>query len=189
MSTTVNIDLTNFKDRVGSRVPPGTYRVIVEDAELDKSKAGNTMINLWFNVQTGENKGATIVDRLVLSEKSMFRVVGFMQALGFPTPKKKLQVDLKRFVNQTLDIEVRDGEPYNGRIKSEVAGYARVRKAEKQSEADLPEEAADDLPTEDAAEEAHTGAEGVDGPQSAPAARDDESDSQGAVDLDDLRDL
>lgn len=184
------LDLSNYKDRVGTRIAEGTYRVVVEDAEMDKSKAGNQMINIWFRVQGGDFDGATVTDRLVLTEKSLFRVVGFMQAIGLPTPKKRLQLSLSQFMNKTLDITVEDGEPYNGRVKSEVRGYARVAKAEKASGADL-----EDLEAPDAAEEpaeAPEPAEEKPEPQAdaqpSKAAKDDD-DSQGEVDLDDLTDL
>ena len=184
------LDLSNYKDRVGTRIAEGTYRVVVEDAEMDKSKAGNQMINVWFRVQGGDFDGATVTDRLVLTEKSLFRVVGFMQAIGLPTPKKRLQLSLSQFMNKTLDITVEDGEPYNGRVKSEVRGYARVAKAEKASGADL-----EDLEAPDAAEEpaeAPEPAEEKPEPQAdaqpSKAAKDDD-DSQGEVDLDDLTDL
>lgn len=125
MSEPIIIDLTNYKDRVGSRVPEGDYNVVVDDVELDKSKAGNPMVNVWFRINAPGSAvdGQTITDRLTLTEKAMFRVVGFMQAIGLPTPKKRLQVDLNQFRNQPLIITVGDGEPYNGRIKSEVRGY------------------------------------------------------------------
>lgn len=184
------LDLSNYKDRVGTRIAEGTYRVVVEDAEMDKSKAGNQMINVWFRVQGGDFDGATVTDRLVLTEKSLFRVVGFMQAIGLPTPKKRLQLSLSQFMNKTLDITVEDGEPYNGRVKSEVRGYARVAKAEKQSGADL-----EDLEAPDAAEEPAEAPEPVEEKPEPKAdaqpskAADEDDDAQGEVDLDDLTDL
>lgn len=124
----VSIDLSNYKDKVGARVTPDDYLVVVEDAEMDTARSGNKMINVWFRILEGEFQDATITDRLVLTEKSLFRVVGFMQALGMPTPKKRLQVNLSQFIGKTLVINVDDGEPYNGRIKSEVRGYMRATK-------------------------------------------------------------
>jgi len=135
------IDLTNYKDRVGTRVLPGRYRVQVEDAEPTESANKNPMINLWFRVMGGEFDGATITDRLVLTEKSLFRVVGFMQAIGFPTPRRKLKLNVRQFVGRTLDVEVDDGEPYNGRVRSEVRGYLKIAKAEQADEAGTEDEA------------------------------------------------
>lgn len=120
------LDLSSYKDRVGALVDEGRYRVRVEDAELDKSKAGNPMVNLWYTIQGGEFDGMTLTDRLVLTEKSLFRIVGFMQAIGMPTPKKRLKLSTEKFVGRILDVDVEDGEPYNGRVRSEVRGYIKV---------------------------------------------------------------
>ena len=129
------IDLTNYRERIGQRVDPGTYRVLVEDAEMDTSKSGNSMVNLWFKIQGGDFDGATLTDRLVLTEKSLFRVVGFMNAIGLPTPKKRLAVKLSQFKNKVLDVTVEDGQPYQGRIRSEIRGYARVPKSQQTASA------------------------------------------------------
>lgn len=157
------IDLSNYKDSGNVRIPEGRYRAIVDDVDLDKSRAGNTMIKVWMRVLGGEHDGAIILDRLTLTDKAMFRVVGFMQGIGIKTPKKKLQINLNTFLNRQADIEVVDGEPYNGRIKSEIAQYIRVAqpKSEESSEDDLDalEAAAEDespakpaKPTSDAQE-------------------------------------
>lgn len=184
------VDLTNYKDRVGNRVVPGRYTVVVEDAESDTAKSGNPMVNLWLRVQGGEFDGATIVDRLVLTEKSLFRVVGFMQAIGLPTPRKRLKMNVRGFIGRTLDIDVEDGDPYNGRVKSEVRGYMRASGAGKAAEeaADLDDLAGDtealasEEPTaaaEDASPAASTEAE------EKPAAKAPEADAD-EVDLDSI---
>lgn len=155
MTDELVLDLSNYKDRVGSRVAPGSYRVQVEDAELTESSNKNPMVNLWFTVMEGEFQGQTVTDRLVLTEKSLFRVVGFMQAIGLPTPKRKLKLNIRQFVGKVLDVDIDDGEPYNGRIRSEVRGYNKAPGANQSSGADLPEEepatnaAATDLPAEE----------------------------------------
>lgn len=154
MSEELVIDLSNYKDRVGSRVVPGTYRVQVEDAELTESSNKNPMVNLWFTILEGEFQGQTVTDRLVLTERSMFRVVGFMQGIGLPTPKKKLKMNLRQFIGRVLDIEVDDGEPYNGRVRSEVRGYRKVAGAaaptpdleESETPAEVPAAAAEAAP-------------------------------------------
>lgn len=145
----VIIDLSNYKDRVGSRVMPGTYRVQVEDAENTESTNKNPMINLWFTILEGEFAGQTVTDRLVLTEKSLFRVVGFMQAIGLPTPKKRIKLNTRQFLGRTLDIEVDDGDPYNGRVRSEVRGYRKIQGGQTPAAGDdLPEtdSSASDLP-------------------------------------------
>lgn len=133
----ITVDLTNYKDKVGSRIAPGEYRVVVDDAELDKSRAGNDMINVWYRVLDGEFKDSSITDRLTITEKALFRVVAFMQAVGLPTPRKRLNLNLRNFIGKQLIITVDDGEPYNGRVKSEVRDYAKVAKSSKAGGDDL----------------------------------------------------
>lgn len=130
----ITVNLTNYKDRSGARVAPGRYRVQVEDVELRESKGaatnGATMITVFLRVMGGEYEGSTLIDNLIVHDKTMFRVVGFLQGIGMPTPKKKIQINTQRFVGKTVDVDVDDGEPYNGRVKSEVRGYNRVPKSE-----------------------------------------------------------
>jgi Protein of unknown function (DUF669) len=123
----VIIDLTNFKDRVGSRVPAGRYTVVVQDAEAGMSNNNNPTVTLWLRIRGGAMDGSTLVDRLTLTEKAQFRAVAFMQALGLPTPNKRLRVNIRNWVGKVLDIDVEDGEPYQGRVKSEVRGYLRTQ--------------------------------------------------------------
>lgn len=126
MANEINIDLSGYVDKVGERVAPGRYRVVVAMAEEDVAKSGNRMINLGLRVVGGEFDNANIVDRLVLTEKSMFRVVAFLQAINIPTPKRNIRVGLDKIIGRTLDVDVEDGDPYNGRVKSEVRGYMRL---------------------------------------------------------------
>ena len=140
------LDLSTYKDKVGARVDPGRYRVVVDDAEMDKSKAGNQMVNVWLRIVGGEFDGATLTDRLTITEKALFRVVGFMQGIGLPTPKKRLQIDLRQFIGKTLDVDVDDGDPYNGRVKTEVRGYIRVAGAKNAKASDDTSASVEDLP-------------------------------------------
>lgn len=126
MSTEVTIDLSNYKDRVGGRVTPGTYTVSIDDVEVGKASSGNMMITVWLQVVSGEFAGTQIIDRLTQTPAAMFRTVNFMQALGLPTPKKRLQLDFSKFIGRRVDVELEDGDPYRGRVKSEVRGYSKA---------------------------------------------------------------
>lgn len=189
------IDLSNYKDSGNVRIPEGRYRAIVDDVDLDKSRAGNTMIKVWMRVLGGEHDGAIILDRLTLTDKAMFRVVGFMQGIGIKTPKKKLQINLGTFLNRQADIEVVDGEPYNGRIRSDIAQYIRVAqpKAEEAPEDDLDaleaatEDEAPAKPSSDAKKaEAAAIVQDVDTEDMEPENPWDAGDDSDSVDVDDL---
>lgn len=195
VNSNIVIDLSNYKDSGNVRIPEGRYRAIVDDVDLDKSRAGNTMIKVWMRVLGGEHDGAVILDRLTLTDKAMFRVVGFMQGIGIKTPKKKLQINLKTFLKRQADIEVVDGEPYNGRIRSEIAQYIRIAqpKADESSEDDLDalEAAAEDeapaKPSSDAKKaEAAAIVQDVDTEDMEPENPWDAGDDSDSVDVDDL---
>lgn len=195
VNSNIVIDLSNYKDSGNVRIPEGRYRAIVDDVDLDKSRAGNTMIKVWMRVLGGEHDGAVILDRLTLTDKAMFRVVGFMQGIGIKTPKKKLQINLKTFLKRQADIEVVDGEPYNGRIRSEIAQYIRIAqpKAEESSEDDLDalEAAAEDEApakpsSNDKKAEAAAIVKDVDTEDMEPENPWDAGDDSDSVDVDDL---
>lgn len=129
----ITIDLSNYKETSSAYVEPGTYTVTVEDVEItktgEKSKnPGTPMLVLNYRITDPSSPadGAVLVDRLTLSEKAMFRVVGFLTALGLPTPKKKLALNTATLLNKRLQVTVEDGQPYNGQVRSEIRGYLKV---------------------------------------------------------------
>ena len=68
----------------------------------------------------------------------MFRSAAFLQALGVKIAKKKLSLNPKSLIDRPVDIVVEDGEPYNGRVKSEVREYLRAAKPAKAEPEDDP---------------------------------------------------
>ena len=119
-------DLTEYEGRGASRIEPGTYRLTVEDATLTTAKTGARGVLVTFSV-AGLN--ARIYERFWYAagdgsmSKAVFRLVQFMDALGMPTPSKRLRLDTKMFLGKTVTAEIKDGEPYNDRVSSEVASF------------------------------------------------------------------
>ena len=135
----LEIDLTNYRSSFGAKIPNGQYLVRVDHTETTESKAGNPMVNLWYTIIEGDQKGLEIVDRVTVSEKALFRVVGFLDALGIPTPKQRLRLDVARWVGKTLIVEVEEGEPYNGNTRMtrmEVRNYFRAPSTQAAAPAD-----------------------------------------------------
>lgn len=163
-------DFTNYRDTGSARVEPGTYRARVTDFNATESKAGNVMFEVYLEIVDGPYAGKQIIDRLPQTERAMFRSAAFLQAIGVKIAKKKLALNPKSLIDRPVDILVEDGEPYNGRVKSEVREYLRATKPAKAAEPELPE---DDEPAE-AAE-----------PASTDTADDTDFDVD-AIDIDDL---
>lgn len=136
----ISIDLTNFKDRFGGRATKGDHLATIEDIELGKTKKGDAMLTVFLRIIGGEDDGTNIVDRLTMSDAAMFRVVGFLQGLGIPTPRKKLQIDPARIVGRKVTVTLDDGDPYNGTVRSEVRQYTRFVQEGADEVADLPED-------------------------------------------------
>ena len=148
----LTFDFTNYKDTSTAHVAPGTYRAEVSDFEETTSKAGNTMFVIYLEITEGAHAGQQIIDRLPQTEKAMFRSAAFLQALGVKIAKKKIALNPRSLIGRPVDIVVEDGEPYNGRVKSEVREYLRATKR-----AESKPDAAD--PLADEAEEAPAPAE------------------------------
>ena len=140
----LTFDFTNYKDTSTAHVPAGTYRAEVSDFEETTSKAGNAMFVVYLEITSGPHAGQQIIDRLPQTEKAMFRSAAFLQALGVKIAKKRISLNPKSLIGRPVDIVVEDGEPYNGRVKSEVREYLRATKPAKAEPA-----AADPMADED----------------------------------------
>lgn len=181
MSKTLTIDLTNYKQNVSDRVEPGRYKVRIDDYDSTKSSSGNPMLVLYLKVVDGDHAGAVIIDRLAQTEKALFRTVNLLTALGMPTPKKRLNLNLQNLLNRTLWANIEDSEPYMNRINSQIRGYERYVK-ESSDETD----GLDDIEADAAIEaDADTG-EVVDEVTDADAGVDPASTDDSMVDLDEV---
>lgn len=134
----LTFDFTNYKDTSTAHVAPGTYHAEVSDFEETTSKAGNAMFVVYLEIAEGPHAGQQIIDRLPQTEKAMFRSAAFLQALGVKIAKKKIALNPKSLIGRPVDIVVEDGEPYNGRVRSEVREYLRATKPAKAEPADDP---------------------------------------------------
>lgn len=134
-------DFTNYRETGSAQVPAGTYRARVNDFEETESKAGNAMFVVYLEIIDGPYTGKQIIDRLPQTEKAMFRSAAFLQALGVRIAKKRIALNPKSLIGRPVDILVEDGEPFNGRVKSEVREYLRATKpaAKDEPAADLPD--------------------------------------------------
>ena len=134
----LTFDFTNYKDTSSAHVAPGTYHAEVSDFEETTSTAGNAMFVVYLEITEGDHAGQQIIDRLPQTEKAMFRSAAFLQALGVKIAKKKIALNPRSLIDRPVDIVVEDGEPYNGRVKSEVREYLRATKPAKAEPSDDP---------------------------------------------------
>lgn len=183
------LDLTNYRDRNGARVPEGNYLVQIEEIEVGKSaQKGTPQWTVYLRIIGGDQDGLTLIDRLYLTENAMFRVVGFLNGIGVKTSKKRMKIDTAKLVGRKARVDVADGEPYNGTIRSDVKSYQRFVAAEAESD----EELGDDLPEEqEEAPKPSKAKKSKPAPEPEPEDDDDDDDDSetnddGEVDLDDV---
>lgn len=156
--TNMIIDLSNYKETTSAHLEEGTYNVVVEDVEVTEARTGNKMIVLTYRVNAPgtDADGKILIDRLTQTEKAMFRTVGFMQAIGLQTPKKKFKINLNAFLGKHLRVAVEDGEPYQGIVKSEVRDYFKITKpqgVEESEDFDLEEDLEEDFDAEESSDD------------------------------------
>lgn len=175
----LTFDFTNYKDTSTAHVPAGTYHAEVADFEETVSKADNVMFVVYLRITEGPYAGQQIIDRLPQTERAMFRSAAFLQALGVKIAKKKIALNPKSLIDRPVDIVVEDGEPYNGRVKSEVREYLRATKPAKA-------EPADDPMADDAEDEIGEPAPAAKPAKPAPAEDDSVEIDVDALDIDDL---
>ena len=171
----LTFDFTNYKDTSTAHVAPGTYRAEVSDFEETTS---NAMFAVYLEITEGPHSGQQIIDRLPQTEKAMFRSAAFLQALGVKIAKKKIALNPKSLIGRPVDIVVEDGEPYNGRVRSEVREYLRATKPAESKPA-----SADPMADEDEIASPATAAEPA---KPAPVEEDAVELDVDALDIDDL---
>lgn len=143
MAPSYNLDLSGYRPMVSDTVPDGRYLAMVEDYDFSKSKSGNDMFTIWVRIVTGPHAGNVIIDRLVTQGKGLFKIVGFMNGLGLPTPKRRLSVNPEQWKNRKVYIDTGMSEPYRGRpATSQIDGYSRYV-----AEDEAPADAVTDGPT------------------------------------------
>lgn len=64
-------------------VPPGTYPVMVVDAEPRTARTGTEGVGMKLEILEGKEKGRILFDSLWLTEKAAWRVWAVLGALGF----------------------------------------------------------------------------------------------------------
>lgn len=141
----MDLDLTGYLDKRGALVPPGEYDVVIHAAEKDISANNNVMFNLYLRILTpGEFQKMTISDRVTITDKSLWRAVSLLKAVGIATPTARFSVPLRTLEGKRLRVRVEDGDEYKGTRRSEVRDYLPVsaQMATSAAEQDLPVPAA-----------------------------------------------
>ena len=150
--SSVNLDLSGVE--VNRRaIPEGTYAVVVNKAELTKSREGNNMIKMEFEVTEGPHKGAKLFENCSLQPQALFKLKSVMLALGMNIPEGSFDLDTNDLVGLNCEVEV-GHETYEGKKRARILEYINAEEADEEEEdSDEEEDSEDDVDLEEKLEE------------------------------------
>ena len=142
----LKVDMTGVESY--NRCPEGTWRARVKRAEMTQIQgSGDDGIKAQLEVISGKAKGCSVFETFSLSEKALWKLKSFLEAIGMKA-NGKMMLDLDKIEGKICEIDVIHDE-YNGAKRAKVAGYNKP-------EDDIDDEDIDDeeLDEEDEEEEA-----------------------------------
>lgn len=121
MARKVKIDFTNVE--AFQRASEGIHHVKISDIQEKNTQGGDPMLQVAFEILSGDDKGVKVFDNLVLTDKALWKFKSLLQIIGMKCDGK-VAVDLDNMIGKTLNINVTH-EEYNGQIRARVSDYLK----------------------------------------------------------------
>lgn len=159
----LKVDMTGVESY--TRCSEGEHLAKVKKVEMGTVQgSGDDCIKAVFEVLKGADKGCQVFETFSLSEKALWKLKSFLQAIGIKADGK-LTLDLDKLEGKVCVIDVVH-EEYNGQKRAKISSYLK-ESAEEEDEDEEDEEEEDDE-DEDEEEEAPKSKKSS-GKKSAPA--------------------
>lgn len=159
----LKVDMTGVESY--TRCSEGEHLAKVKKVEMGTVQgSGDDCIKAVFEVLKGADKGCQVFETFSLSEKALWKLKSFLQAIGIKADGK-LTLDLDKLEGKVCVIDVVH-EEYNGQKRAKISSYLKDS-AEEEEEGEDDEEEEDDE-DEDEEEEAPKSKKSS-GKKSAPA--------------------
>lgn len=159
----LKVDMTGVESY--TRCSEGEHLAKVKKVEMGTVQgSGDDCIKAVFEVLKGTDKGCQVFETFSLSEKALWKLKSFLQAIGIKADGK-LTLDLDKLEGKICVIDVIH-EEYNGQKRAKISSYLK-ESAEDEDEDEDDEEEEDDE-DEDEEEEAPKSKKSS-GKKSAPA--------------------
>lgn len=124
-------------------VPPGTYEVLVTDAEEGRSSTGKPCIELSLEIMSsGDFRGRTLKDWVYITEAALWRVRMLLDGLQVEVPEGEFDLEPSKLINRRCEISV-EHEVYDNKVKVRVRRYEPV---DGEAEVAPPPEPVSDIP-------------------------------------------
>ena len=146
----LKVDMTGVESY--TRCSEGEHLAKVKKVEMGTVQgSGDDCIKAVFEVLKGTDKGCQVFETFSLSEKALWKLKSFLQAIGIKADGK-LTLDLDKLEGKICVIDVIH-EEYNGQKRAKISSYLK-ESAEDEDEDEDDEEEEDDEDDDDEEEEA-----------------------------------
>lgn len=162
MARKVKIDFTNVE--AFQRASEGVHHVKISDIQEKNTQGGDPMLQVAFEILSGDDKGVKVFDNLVLTDKALWKFKSLLQIIGMKCDGK-VAVDLDNMIGKSLNINVTH-EEYNGQIRARVSDYLKPGAAKPDDDEDE-----DSFDEEDVSEDEEEVEEEAPKPKKKPAAK------------------
>lgn len=141
MARRVKLDMTGVESY--TRCPEGEWLVKLSSIEEGAVQgSGDDCLKARFEVIKGSAKGCAVFETFSLTEKALWKLKGFLEAVGMKA-NGKLSLDLDKLEGKVCVIDVIHDE-YNGQKRAKIASYIKPEDDEEdedEAEDDEEEEA------------------------------------------------
>ena len=143
----LKVDMTGVESY--TRCSEGEHLAKVKKVEMGTVQgSGDDCIKAVFEVLKGADKGCQVFETFSLSEKALWKLKSFLQAIGIKADGK-LTLDLDKLEDKVCVIDVVH-EEYNGQKRAKISSYLK-ESAEDEDEEDEEEEDDEDEEEEEEA--------------------------------------
>lgn len=158
----LKVDMTGVESY--TRCSEGEHLAKVKKVEMGTVQgSGDDCIKAVFEVLKGADKGCQVFETFSLSEKALWKLKSFLQAIGIKADGK-LTLDLDKLEGKICVIDVIH-EEYNGQKRAKISSYLKESTEDEDEDEDDEEEDDEDEDEEEEAPKAKKSS----GKKSAPA--------------------
>lgn len=151
MSRKVKVNMSGVESF--TRCPEGEWYAKLKKAEMGEVQgSGDDCIKAQFEVIKGSAKGNTVFETFSLTEKALWKLKSFLDAVGMKSDGK-LTLDLDKMEGKVCIIDVIH-EEYNGQKRAKISSYIKPGEDDDDEDEDTDDEDIDDDEDEEDEDEA-----------------------------------
>lgn len=137
MARRVKLDMTGVESY--TRCPEGEWLAKLSSIEEGTVQgSGDDCLKARFEVIKGSAKGCAVFETFSLTEKALWKLKGFLEAVGMKA-NGKLSLDLDKLEGKVCVIDVIHDE-YNGQKRAKIASYIKPEDDEEDEDEDETED-------------------------------------------------